>query len=224
MDHTDAIAWTLSACAAAVRYSQARTLRVLVQAALHRPRISLANLGPSMSGMVPCLLKNWPKRRLRPISFDWTGIRGIQTLVAAASVRGRAIPLAWASCEKHVYDGHRSRNAFEESLLWLRRGMTLPYVNAVGLGRPLVTAPVRQLQRQLPNWGWAIEMPPYGRWLSCGVANGKEAGQCGRRYRPHATEKVPGTVVPATLSERSFTRQHAPGRQWGREDSNLRRR
>jgi hypothetical protein len=38
-----------SACAAAVRYSQAKTLMVLVQAAVHCPRMSLANLGRSMS-------------------------------------------------------------------------------------------------------------------------------------------------------------------------------
>lgn len=30
---------------------------------------------------------------------------------------GRSVPICWASCKKHVYDGHRSRNAFEESLL-----------------------------------------------------------------------------------------------------------
>jgi len=168
MDRRDAIAWMLSACAAAVRYSQAKTLMVLVQAGLHCPRISLANLGRSMGGgiyvkhrikrawrfmanerlepvlamsaVVQRLLKNWPKAKFLLISFDWTDIRGIQTLVAAANVRGRAIPLAWASCQKHVYDGHRSRNAFEESLLWLLRGMIPPHVSVIlladrGFGR-----------------------------------------------------------------------------------------
>lgn len=151
MDRTDAVAWLLSACAMSLRYSQAKTLVALVRAAMVSPRISLASLGRSATGagmvkhrikrvwrfianpriepilamgpVVGRLLAKWPRRKPLLISFDWTDIRGLQTLVAAANVRGRAVPLAWASCHKHVYDGHRSRNAFEESLLLLLRGM-----------------------------------------------------------------------------------------------------
>ena len=168
MDRKDAIAWLLSACATGLRYSQAKTLMVLVQAALHCPRISLASLGRSMAGtslakhrikrawrfiandrvepvlaigaVVQHLLKRWPKDKALLISFDWTDIRGLQTLVAAANVRGRALPLAWASCARHVYDGHRSRNSFEEGLLWLLRGMIPSHIRVIlladrGFGR-----------------------------------------------------------------------------------------
>jgi len=38
-------------------------------------------------------------------------------------LEGRSTPLAWASTTNHVYDGHRSRNAFEESLLLVLRDM-----------------------------------------------------------------------------------------------------
>lgn len=151
MDRKDAIAWLLSACAATLRQSQAKTLVALVRAALFSPRVSLANLGRqvtatttvkhrikrvwrfisnqrveptvAMGGVVSRLLAGYPRRRPLLISFDWTDIRGLQTLVAAANLKGRAIPLAWASCRKHVYDGHRSRNAFEESLLLMLRAM-----------------------------------------------------------------------------------------------------
>lgn len=64
----------------------------------------------------------------------------MQTLVAAANVQGRAVPLAWASCVKHVYDGHRSRNAFEQSLLIMLRQMIPRHVKVIlladrGFGR-----------------------------------------------------------------------------------------
>lgn len=38
-------------------------------------------------------------------------------------LKGRAVPLCWASGEGHTYDGHKSRNAFEESLLLVVRSM-----------------------------------------------------------------------------------------------------
>ena len=143
MDRTDAIAWVLSACALYIRFSQAKTLGALVQAALSVQRVSLANLGRSMQGssakhrikrawrflsnqrvepavamhgVVQKLLK---KGRGQPllVSLDWTDVRGLQTLVAAAVVKGRAVPLVWASCRKWVFD--KSRNAFEEALLLL---------------------------------------------------------------------------------------------------------
>jgi hypothetical protein len=43
--------------------------------------------------------------------------------MASAVFNGRSIPLCWASCKKHVYEGHRSRNAFEESLLLVLKSM-----------------------------------------------------------------------------------------------------
>lgn len=168
MDRTDAIAWLISACATTLRQSQIKTLLTLVRAAMRSQRISLANLGRAvggatqvkhrikrcwrfiandrieptvaMSGVVKRLFQKHPKRKPLRISFDWTDIRGLQTLVAAANLRGRAVPLCWASCRKHLYDGHRSRNAFEESLLLMLRQMIPQSVRVIlladrGFGR-----------------------------------------------------------------------------------------
>jgi len=161
MDRTDAMTWLLSACAVTLRQSQAKTLVALVAAAMNCRRISLANLGrrlsgwalvkhkikrawrfiandriePSvaMTGVVERLLARHPKDRPLLVSFDWTDIRGMQTLMAAANIKGRAIPLCWASCRKHVYDGHRSRNCFEESLLMMLRQMIPMHVRVIVL-------------------------------------------------------------------------------------------
>ncbi len=146
MDRTDAITWVLVVCAS-LRLSQAKTLSQLVAAAMRCQRISLAAIGRALLGSVKHQIKKcWRfcantrvetadamrgvvkkllKRRKKPliVSLDWTDIRGFQTLMACASFRGRAIPLCWASCQKHLYDGHRSRNAFEESLLLVLREM-----------------------------------------------------------------------------------------------------
>ena len=150
MNRMDVAGWVLSACAHTLRLSQLKTLSVLVAAALHTPRISLANLGRAMLGrakhqikrawrfcanprvetadamkaVIGKLLKRRKKRLL--ISFDWTDIRGFHTLMAAAVVKGRSIPLCWASCWGSTFDGHRSQNAFEESLLLVLRHMIPP--------------------------------------------------------------------------------------------------
>lgn len=146
MDRTDAIVWVLSVCAS-LRLSQAKTLSQLVAAAMGCSRISLAAIGRRLMGNVKHDIKKcWRfcanqrietadamrgvarkllKRRKKPliVSLDWTDIRGFQTLMASADIRGRSIPLCWASCVKHVYEGHKSRNAFEESLLLVLRSM-----------------------------------------------------------------------------------------------------
>lgn len=154
MDRKDAIAWVLSICSGVLRKSQAKTLSVLVAAALTTPRVSLANLGRSvlgssaakhkikrawrfvandrvavsaaMSGVVGHLLKRWRKGyKNRPllVSLDWTDVRGLATLMAAVVVKGRSVPLIWASCPPNVWEGHKSRNSFEEALLLTLRAM-----------------------------------------------------------------------------------------------------
>jgi len=146
MNRMDAITWVLSLCAC-LRLSQAKTLSQLVAATLRCPRISLAAIGRQLLGRAKHdIKKTWRfcanerietadamrgvckkllKRRKKPliVSMDWTDIRNFQTLVAAVDIRGRAVPLCWASCFKHVYDGHKSRNGFEESLLLVLRTM-----------------------------------------------------------------------------------------------------
>lgn len=149
MKRTDALTWVISVCAG-LRLSQAKTLGNLVAASLHVQRISLANIGraalgttkhqikrcwrfcanprietaDAMQGVVKQILRKRNKPLL--IALDWVDIRKYQTLMAAAVLKGRAVPLCWASCLKHVYDGHRSRNAFEESLLMVLISMIPP--------------------------------------------------------------------------------------------------
>ncbi|MCA1705133.1 MAG: IS4 family transposase [Actinobacteria bacterium] len=147
MHRTDAIAWVVSVCAASLRLSQAKTLAVLVASAMRVERVSLANIGRQMLGGVKHQVKRcWRfcanervetadamrgvvkkalRKRKKPllVSLDWTDVRQFQTLAACVVLKGRSVPLCWASCTKHVYDGHRSRNAFEEGLLLVLRSM-----------------------------------------------------------------------------------------------------
>lgn len=147
MHRTEAIAWVVCVCAGCLRLSQAKTLAILVASALHVERVSLANIGRGMLGKAKHQIKRcWRfianervetadamrgvvkkvlRRRRKPllVGLDWVDIRSFQTLVAAALIKGRSVPLCWASCQKHVYDGHKSRNAFEESLLLVLRSM-----------------------------------------------------------------------------------------------------
>src|SRR5438552_17602549 len=164
MHRKDAIAWVVKVCASSLLLSQAKTLAILVGSAMRVERISLANIGRAMQGMVKhqikrcwrfCanerietadamrgVLKGVLKKRKKKllISFDWTDIKSFSTLMPSAVFKGRSIPIAWSSCHKHVYDGHRSRNAFEESLLLVLRSMIPPQVKVIlladrGFGR-----------------------------------------------------------------------------------------
>ena len=147
MHRKDAIAWVVSVCAGCLRLSQAKTLSILVASALSVERISLANIGRNMLGKAKHQIKRcWRfcdndrvetadamrgivkkalKKRKKPllIALDWVDIKGFQTLMASVVLKGRSVPLCWASCNRHVYDGYRSRNGFEESLLLVLRSM-----------------------------------------------------------------------------------------------------
>jgi hypothetical protein len=111
-----------------------------------------------MRGIVAKLLKKRKKKLL--IALDWVDIKGFQTLVASAVLKGRSTPIAWASTTNHVYDGHRSRNAFEESLLLVLREMIPRNIKVViladrGFGR---TALATFCQRQ--GFGYVIRIQP----------------------------------------------------------------
>jgi len=131
------------------------------------PRIETAD---AMGGVVAKLLK----RRKKPllVSLDWTDVRGFQTLMASADFGGRALPLCWASCRKYVYEGHRSRNAFEESLLLVLRSM-IPRAQKVilladrGFGR---TELARFCQRQ--GFDYVIRIRPEV-YVRCASYQGK---------------------------------------------------
>jgi hypothetical protein len=152
MRRTEATAWVVSVCATGLRLSQAKTLAALVGGALRVERVSLASIGRSMlgrakhqikrcwrfcsndrietadamRGVVRKVLKKRNKNKPLIIALDWVDIRQFQTLMASVVFKGRSVPICWASCTKHTYDGHRSRNAFEESLLLVLRNMIPP--------------------------------------------------------------------------------------------------
>jgi hypothetical protein len=128
--------------------SQSATLAALVAAAIRCERLNLAALGRRMAGpttakgsikrawrftcnrrvevadaMAGVIAQLARRRRKKPliISFDWTDVRDFHTLMAAACIGGRAVPLLWAS-----YTGsklRRSQNALEERLLRRLKGL-----------------------------------------------------------------------------------------------------
>lgn len=184
MRRTEAIAWVVSVCASCLRLSQAKTLSVLVASTLRVQRVSLANIGrqmlgktkhqikrvwrfcanqrveptQAMRGVVASLLKKRKKKLL--VALDWVDVKGFQTLLAAVVLKGRSIPIAWASTTGHVYQGHKSRNAFEESLLLVLRDMIPRSIKVViladrGFGR---TALAVFCQQQ--NFGYVIRVQP----------------------------------------------------------------
>lgn len=186
MHRKDAIAWVVSLCAGSLRLSQAKTLSILVGAAMRVQRVSLANIGrmmeghtkhqikrcwrfcanerletaDAMRGIVQRLLKKRNKKKKLLIALDWVDIKGFQTLLASVVLKGRSTPIAWASTTNHVDDGHRSRNAFEESLLLVLRSMIPEKIKVViladrGFGR---TALATFCQRQ--RFGYVIRIQP----------------------------------------------------------------
>lgn len=173
MHRTDAIAWVVSVCAVSLRLSQAKTLSILVASAMRVERVSLANIGRRMLGNAKHQIKRcWRfcnndrvepadamrgvvgrlvKKRKKPllVAMDWVDVKGYQTLVASAVLKGRSTPLCWASCQGHTYDGHKSRNAFEESLLLVLRSMIPATVKVIiladrGFGRCALAAFLRR--------------------------------------------------------------------------------
>jgi len=206
MNRTDAVAWVISVCALYLRLSQAKTLGALVDGAMRAQRASLANIGrnmlgttkhqikrcwrfcankdieasEAMRGVLARLLNKRRKKKLL-IAIDWVDIKGFQTLMASAVLKGRSVPICWASTNNHVYDGHRSRNAFEESLLLVLRQMIPETVQVIvladrGFGR---TALARFCQQQ--RFGYVIRIQPkvtvrlkgfYGKLLDYPVRKG----------------------------------------------------
>jgi hypothetical protein len=184
MRRNQAAAWVISVCAGSLRLSQVKTLSVLVSAALCVQRISLANLGRQMLGttkhqikrcwrfcanerietadaMRPIVARMLRKRKKKLlIAVDWVDIKGFQTLMASVVLKGRSTPIAWASTTNHIYDGHRSRNAFEESLLLVLREMIPRRIKVViladrGFGRTTLATFCQQ-----QGFGYIIRIQP----------------------------------------------------------------
>ncbi len=125
--------------------SQSRTLAILVAAAIRCEHPNLAQIGRGMAGPITAksaITRAWRftcnerievaegmaeviarlvrqrKKRLL-VSFDWTEFRDFHTLMAAACIKGRAVPLLWASYAEWKF--FRSQNSLEEGLLRLLR-------------------------------------------------------------------------------------------------------
>jgi Transposase DDE domain len=134
------LAWVVSVSSNLLA-TQSATLAALVAAAVRCERINLAAIGRRMAGEVAAkyttrrawrfacnrrvevsvamagVIARLARRRKKRliVGLDWTDVRSFHTLMAAASIGGRAVPLLWAS-----YTGsklRRSQNALEERLL-----------------------------------------------------------------------------------------------------------
>src|SRR5262249_38169505 len=136
------VQWIASVTSNLLR-SQSATLAVLVAAAIRTERPNLARMGremagpitaksdikrawrftcneriditEAMAGVIARLVKKRKKRLL--VSLDWTEVRDFHTLMAAACIGGRAVPLLWFSFPE--WKLVRSQNSLEIS--WLRR-------------------------------------------------------------------------------------------------------
>jgi hypothetical protein len=168
------IGWALT-IAAGLRLSQAKTLADLVEAAAHIGRATLPALGRHLPGpaaakhrikrawrfcandrvhvadVMPAVVRRLTRRRKKAllVALDWADIRSFHTLMAAAVMRGRAVPLLWAS----YTDGQlfRSQNSFEEGLLRLLLSMLPPGVTVIlladrGFGRTELAKTCRELK------------------------------------------------------------------------------
>jgi hypothetical protein len=139
MSPDSVIGWVLT-IAARLRLSQAKTLADLVEAAVRVSRGTLSAIGRCLrttaakhaikrvwrfcdndhvhaADVMPRVIKRLTRKRKRPllVALDWTDVRGFHTLMAAAVMKGRAVPLLWASYTTGQL--HRSQNSFEEGLL-----------------------------------------------------------------------------------------------------------
>jgi hypothetical protein len=157
------LTWVLTATTSLLS-SQSKTLAVLVAAAIRCERPNLAQIGRGMAGpitaksaikrawrftcnerievadgMADVIKKLVRKRKKRLlVSFDWTEFRQFHTLMAAACIKGRSVPLLWASYPE--WKLLRSQNSLEEALLRRLRTLIPETVRVViladrGLGR-----------------------------------------------------------------------------------------
>jgi hypothetical protein len=197
MNRMEAIQWVWSVCFG-LRQSQTRTLADLVGAAVTVARASLAEVGrrlagtsakhgikrcwrftanhrveisEALTGVVQYLVrgKRWKTKPL-VIALDWVEVRDFHTLVAAAVLRGRAIPLLWASYPE--WQLAKSQNNLEEGLLRLLRTMIPLHVKVIlladrGFGRTEMARLCQQLKMH-----YVIRIRP-DVWVRCPGFQGK---------------------------------------------------
>jgi hypothetical protein len=163
MSRAAVLAWVISVTAD-LRLSQAKTLAALVASALRVGRVSLAALGRQLAGTADAkhrIKRAWRfcandrvtvsdgmagligralRKRRKPlvVALDWVEVRAFHTLMAAAVVKGRALPLLWASYPE--WELAKSQNNLEEGLLRLLRTLVPADVRVIlladrGFGR-----------------------------------------------------------------------------------------
>lgn len=190
MRRTEAIAWVLGVCANCLRLSQLKTLSELVSGALKVERVSLAEIGRNLLGAPSAkhkikrtwrfvanhrieasdamrgVIRRLVKRRKRPLlmALDWTEIRGFCTLMAAAVMKGRAIPLLWTTYPK--WQLYKSQNNLEEGLLYLLRSMIPESVPVILLAdRGFGRTDLARLCQQRLQFHYVIRISP-DVWVS----------------------------------------------------------
>ena len=197
MNRTEAIVWVWSV-GSALRKSQTKTLAALVGAALSVGRASVAEIGrrltgttakhgikrcwrftandrveisDAMSGVVRHLLKRkrWKKKPL-VVALDWTEVRNFHTLMLGAVLRGRAVPLLWASYPE--WQLAKSQNNLEEGLLRLFQTLLPAGVRVIvladrGFGRTEMARFCQEL-----GFHYVIRIKP-DVWVRCPGFHGK---------------------------------------------------
>jgi hypothetical protein len=168
------LTWVLTATSRLLP-SQSKTLAVLVAAALRCERPHLAQIGRGLAGSITAksaikrawrftcnerievadgmaevinkLVRKRKKRLL--VRFDGTEFRDFHTLMAAACIKGRSVPLLWASYKEWRF--LRSQNSLEEALLRLLRTVIPETIRVViladrGFGRAEWAAVCQELK------------------------------------------------------------------------------
>jgi len=195
MRRLQAITWIMTV-GTDLRLSQTKTLAQLVAATLGVGRVSLAASGRQLAGTTSAkhkIKRTWRftsnrrvvvsdamrgvsarlcQRRKKPlvVAVDWVDIRSFQTLMAAAVMKGRTVPLLWASYAK--WELFKSRNALEEGLLHLLRTLIPERVPVIlladrGFGRV-------EMARACTNFGfhYLIRIKP-DAWIEHPTFHGK---------------------------------------------------
>jgi hypothetical protein len=178
MNRTEAMNWVLTVCSA-LRLSQAKSAAAIAVAALNVGRVSLAALGrqltnvsakhgtkrvdrflgnqrieisQAMQGVIAQLLRRrGRKRRPLVVALDWVEVRQFHTLSAVAVIRGRAVPLLWATYPE--WELRHSQNSLEEGLLRLLKTLLPPELTVIlladrGFGRTELARTCQQLGYQ----------------------------------------------------------------------------
>lgn len=108
------------------------------------------HVSDAMQGPLRWLFHNRKAWKNHPllVTFDWTEVRSFHTLMAAAVIRGRGVPLLWASYPEWVL--YKSQNNLEEGLLRLLKSllpewMTVIVVADRGFGRTELARTCQQM-------------------------------------------------------------------------------